>query len=134
MRLTVLAALAVVGACAATPEDTGVAAGTGVATVRAADITVRDVTRQTRGGQVNDTKRCERTGRRVTEVVRVRFDVLPSGRTAEPEVVDSTNPCYDRYARTTVLGWRYRPPVLDGAPVRVTGMTARVTFQRRSGV
>ena len=125
-----LAAVVILGVCAcATQADPGA-----VRSVRAADITVRDVTTQTRGGQVNDTKRCERTGKRRTEVVRVRFDVLASGRTVDPVIVDSTNPCYDRYARTTVLGWRYRPPVLDGEPVRITGMTARVTFQRRSGI
>ena len=123
------AAVMILGVCAcAMGADLGE-----VRSVRAADITVRDVTRQTRGGQVNDTTRCERAGGQGAEVVRVRFDVLASGRTANPEVVDTTDPCYDRYARTTVLGWRYRPPVLDGEPVRVTGMSARLMFSRRGG-
>ena len=122
---TIAISLVMLGACA-----TGGNSAQDARVVTLSEISLRDVTRQVRNEQVPAT-RCDRYGGLETEVVKVRFDVLPSGRTSDVAVIDSTNPCHDRYAITSVLRWRYDPPMLDGEPVRLAGVTARVTFAKR---
>ena len=111
-------------ACAAGPDP----AFSDAETVQADEVTLSEVTRRVKALAPEDPQACRRRASGEPQSVRVRLDVLPNGRPANVEVISSTDACYDRYARSAALKWRYAPPVLDGRPVRVEGVTAKVRF------
>ncbi len=49
----------------------------------------------------------------------VAFMVETDGTTSEVQIVSTSDDEFAEAARESVLGWRYGPPVRDGAPVRV---------------
>ncbi|MGI9257496.1 MAG: energy transducer TonB [Gammaproteobacteria bacterium] len=50
--------------------------------------------------------------------VRLGFTILPDGSVADPEVLESQpGRVFDSSARVAILRWRFRPRVVNGAPV-----------------
>lgn len=64
-----------------------------------------------------------------TELVRLRFDVDPSGNVVNVEVVDSTDRCYDRYAVRAAQRWKYQPKVVEGEQVPRRGVETTIRFE-----
>lgn len=64
-----------------------------------------------------------------THRVRLLFDISPQGETANIEVIDSTDSCYERSAVRALRQWRYNPKVVNGEPVWQYGRQATVEFQ-----
>ncbi|MXW54224.1 MAG: energy transducer TonB [Gammaproteobacteria bacterium] len=62
--------------------------------------------------------------------VIVQFTVTETGSTEDPFVVDSDPPgIFDRAAINAALKFVYKPRVVDGKPIRVTGVKNRITFE-----
>jgi len=59
----------------------------------------------------------------------VSFDVNETGLVENVVVVASSNPIFDKAAIDAALRFRYRPPVVDGEPRRVTGIVNRFVFR-----
>lgn len=69
----------------------------------------------------------------VEGVVLVRFDIGPTGSTADVQIVHE-RPLgfgFGDAARKAVQRWRYRPRVVDGAPVIQKGVQVRLRFAHR---
>ena len=64
-----------------------------------------------------------------TEIVRIRFDVTPQGQTANIEVIDSTNSCFNRAATRAAERWKYQPKIVDNTPEWRRGVETQFTFQ-----
>ena len=62
--------------------------------------------------------------------VLVEYDVLTSGATANPRIVNQAV-CggFHRSALASVLKYRYRPRVVDGAPVQVNGVQTVIRYR-----
>jgi protein TonB len=60
--------------------------------------------------------------------VIVAFTVTRSGTTRDVVVIESTHPVFDRPAREAASKFKYKPRVIDGEPVEVTGVHHRITF------
>lgn len=73
-------------------------------------------------------ERCMRTASKF-EVVSIQFDVNTEGETENVQVIESTNACLNRAAIGSVAQWRYSPKLIDGKPVRRTGIITQVRFQ-----
>jgi|GEM_PF-6088066 len=58
----------------------------------------------------------------------VQFTVTETGRTTNPEIVESSNPVFDEPALWAAKQFRYAPRILDGSPVAVEGIRNRITF------
>ena len=63
-----------------------------------------------------------------THRVRLLFDINPAGRTANIDVINSTDDCFNRYAIRALRQWRYNPKVVLGEPVWQCGCQTTVIF------
>ena len=62
--------------------------------------------------------------------VRLRYDISIDGRVENLKVLESSPPgVFDAAALAAVARWRYRPPVIDGAPSAVTGVVSTLRFE-----
>lgn len=61
--------------------------------------------------------------------VIVEFTVTKRGDVANARVIQSTDPTFERQALAAVERSKYRPRIVDGAPVDVAGVTTRVEFR-----
>lgn len=64
-----------------------------------------------------------------THRVRLLFDITPSGETANIEIIDSTDRCFEASARRALRQWRYNPKVVNGEPVWQYGRQATIVFE-----
>ncbi len=61
--------------------------------------------------------------------VDMSFTVTASGTVKDPIVMFSTSSLFDRAATRAVLKFKYKPRVVDGQPVEVSGVKTRITFK-----
>jgi len=61
--------------------------------------------------------------------VDMSFTVTTTGTVKDPIVVFSTSSLFDRAASRAVLKFKYKPRVVDGLPVEVSGVKTRITFK-----
>ena len=61
--------------------------------------------------------------------VDMSFTVTTSGTVKDPIVQFSTSSLFDRAATRAVLKFKYKPRVVDGQPVEVSGVKTRITFK-----
>lgn len=68
-----------------------------------------------------------------TELVRLEFDVDPSGNVVNVRVLESTDRCYDRYAVRAAERWKYQPKIVDGEAVPRRGVQTTIRFEIGEG-
>ena len=61
--------------------------------------------------------------------VDMSFTVTETGTVIDPIVVFSTSGLFERAATRAVLKFKYKPRVVDGVPVAVSGVKTRITFK-----
>ena len=61
--------------------------------------------------------------------VDMSFTVTTTGTVRDPIVLFSTSSLFERAATRAVLKFKYKPRVVDGIPVDVTGVKTRISFQ-----
>ncbi len=61
--------------------------------------------------------------------VDMSFTVTTTGTVRDPIVLFSTSSLFERAATRAVLKFKYKPRVVDGVPVDVTGVKTRISFQ-----
>ena len=61
--------------------------------------------------------------------VDMSFTVTATGTVKDPIVLQSTSSLFERAATRAVLKFKYKPRVVDGVPVEVTGVKTRISFQ-----
>jgi len=61
--------------------------------------------------------------------VVVEFTVDRTGSVADVHVIKSTHRVFERPAIAAVYRWRYKPRVINGEAVNVTGVQTKLTFQ-----
>jgi protein TonB len=61
--------------------------------------------------------------------VDLSFTVTATGTVKDPIVLQSTSSLFERAATRAVLKFKYKPRVVDGIPVEVTGVKTRISFQ-----
>jgi len=61
--------------------------------------------------------------------VDMSFTVTTTGTVRDPIVLFSTSSLFERAAMRAVLKFKYKPRVVDGVPVDVTGVKTRITFK-----
>ncbi len=61
--------------------------------------------------------------------VDMSFTVTSTGTVKDPIVLQSTSSLFERAATRAVLKFKYKPRVVDGVPVEVTGVKTRITFE-----
>lgn len=62
--------------------------------------------------------------------VIVQFTVTENGTVEDPVVVESDPPgMFDRAAINAALKFKYKPRVIDGKPIRVSGVKNRIVFE-----
>ena len=61
--------------------------------------------------------------------VIVEFTVTPTGSVRDVFIVESTSSLFDRAAVEAAMKFKYKPRVVDGVPVEVTGVRNKITFQ-----
>ena len=62
--------------------------------------------------------------------VRLRYDITIDGRVENLKVLESSPPgVFDAAALAAVAQWRYRAPVIDGAPSAVSGVVSTLRFE-----
>ncbi len=61
--------------------------------------------------------------------VDMSFTVTATGTVKDPIVVFSTSSLFERAASRAVLKFKYKPRVVDGLPVEVSGVKTRITFK-----
>jgi len=61
--------------------------------------------------------------------VDMSFTVTATGTVKDPIVQFSTSSLFDRAATRAVLKFKYKPRVVDGQPVEVSGVKTRITFK-----
>lgn len=67
--------------------------------------------------------------RGVEGYVDMSFTVTSAGTVKDPIVLFSTSSLFDRAAIRAVLKFKYKPRVVDGQPVEVSGVKTRITFR-----
>lgn len=60
--------------------------------------------------------------------VDMSFTVTSAGTVRDPIVIFSTSSLFERAATRAVLKFKYKPRVVDGIPVDVSGVKTRITF------
>ncbi len=60
--------------------------------------------------------------------VLVRFTVTSAGSVKDVEVLESTDPIFERAAAQAALKFKYKPRIVDGEPVEVTGVLHYIRF------
>jgi len=71
---------------------------------------------------------CLRSARPL-ETVLVEFNVTPEGAVVSPQVINTTNPCFNRAAIRAVERWRYQPRIVDGVAQARIGVRTAIDFQ-----
>ena len=61
--------------------------------------------------------------------VIVEFTVTRTGAVRDVFVVESTSSLFERSATEAALKFKYKPRVIDGEPVEVTGVRNKITFE-----
>jgi protein TonB len=61
--------------------------------------------------------------------VDMSFTVTSTGTVINPIVLQSTSSLFERAATRAVLKFKYKPRVVDGIPVEVSGVKTRITFE-----
>ena len=61
--------------------------------------------------------------------VDMSFTVTSTGTVKDPIVEYSTSSLFERAATRAVLKFKYKPRVVDGVPVEVSGVKTRISFQ-----
>jgi len=61
--------------------------------------------------------------------VDMSFTVTTTGTVKDPIVLQSTSSLFERAATRAVLKFKYKPRVVDGIPVEVTGVKTRISFE-----
>ena len=61
--------------------------------------------------------------------VDMSFTVTETGTVINPIVLQSTSSLFERAATRAVLKFKYKPRVVDGIPVAVSGVKTRITFE-----
>ena len=61
--------------------------------------------------------------------VDLSFTVTATGTVRDPIIMFSTSSLFERAATRAVLKFKYKPRVVDGIPVDVSGVKTRITFQ-----
>lgn len=61
--------------------------------------------------------------------VIVEFTVTKSGAVVDAKIIESTNSVFNRNAIKAALKFKYKPKVVDGEPVDVTGVLHKITFE-----
>lgn len=61
--------------------------------------------------------------------VDMSFTVTATGSVIDPIVMFSTSGLFERAATRAVLKFKYKPRVVDGIPVDVSGVKTRITFK-----
>ncbi len=61
--------------------------------------------------------------------VDMSFTVTTTGTVRDPIVLFSTSSLFERAATRAVLKFKYKPRVVDGVPVDVSGVKTRISFQ-----
>ncbi len=61
--------------------------------------------------------------------VDMSFTVTTAGTVTDPIVSFSTSSLFERAATRAVLKFKYKPRVVDGIPVEVSGVKTRITFK-----
>ncbi|MGH2567521.1 MAG: energy transducer TonB [Bacteroidota bacterium] len=61
--------------------------------------------------------------------VDLEYVVNEQGVVEHPVVLGSTNPLFEPAAIKAVLKFKYKPRVVDGHPVAVSGVRTRITFE-----
>ena len=67
--------------------------------------------------------------RGVEGYVDMSFTVTSAGTVRDPIVLFSTSSLFERAATRAVLKFKYKPRVVDGVPVDVSGVKTRISFQ-----
>ncbi len=67
--------------------------------------------------------------RGVEGYVDMSFTVTTTGTVKDPIVLFSTSSLFERAATRAVLKFKYKPRVVDGQPVEVSGVKTRITFK-----
>lgn len=62
------------------------------------------------------------------ETVTLEFDVSPEGSVVNPQVLQTSNPCFNRAAIRAVQRWRYNPRVVDGVEQPRFGVRTAIDF------
>ena len=60
--------------------------------------------------------------------VVVEFTVTKAGNVKDVVVLESTDPLFERPAIVAAYKFKYKPRVVGGEPVEVSGVTNRITF------
>jgi protein TonB len=61
--------------------------------------------------------------------VDMSFTVTTAGTVRDPIVLFSTSSLFERSATRAVMKFKYKPRVVDGIPVDVSGVKTRISFQ-----
>ena len=61
--------------------------------------------------------------------VDLSFTVTAAGTVRDPIILFSTSSLFERAATRAVLKFKYKPRVVDGIPVDVSGVKTRITFR-----
>jgi protein TonB len=61
--------------------------------------------------------------------VDMSFTVTTTGTVKDPIVLQSTSSLFERAATRAVLKFKYKPRVVDGIPVEVSGVKTRISFE-----
>ena len=61
--------------------------------------------------------------------VDLSFTVTTAGTVKDPIILQSTSSLFERAATRAVLKFKYKPRVVDGVPVEVSGVKTRISFQ-----
>lgn len=61
--------------------------------------------------------------------VDLSFTVTAAGTVIDPIILQSTSSLFERAATRAVLKFKYKPRVVDGIPVSVSGVKTRISFQ-----
>jgi protein TonB len=62
------------------------------------------------------------------EVV-VQYTVTTDGSTKDVVVIETTSVLFDRAAIESAQKYKYKPRIIDGTPVEVTGVSTRIVFK-----
>ncbi|MGD8341732.1 MAG: energy transducer TonB [Gammaproteobacteria bacterium] len=60
--------------------------------------------------------------------VKVEYTITATGDVEDVVVLETTSPIFVRAAVDSALKYKYRPRVVNGAPVAVTGVTTLIYF------
>jgi protein TonB len=67
--------------------------------------------------------------RRLEGYVIVEFVVTASGAVRDVTVIESTSELFEAAAVEAALKFKYKPRVVDGQPIEVSGVQNRITFR-----